>query len=175
MLVRATLKVGGFGLGRCWGWQNEFHVVKHRERWRAQQPPRVPLTHRGDWAFVVHSPSLSLPAIAILSAPCRDCLQFPMCCIRHAWSSLLKHTQRSWPCFTHMRGDTLVQILHTQHLCTLSTLWKRPKLPRQRKPLGSTGAFFSSECETGQWHSCVAISWIGRIHRQRVIVLTVLW
>lgn len=36
------LQVGGFGLGHCWGWQNESRMVKHREGWRLQQPPRQP-------------------------------------------------------------------------------------------------------------------------------------
>lgn len=81
----------------------------------------------------------------------RYCLHLAMCCVRCSQSSC-------WSCFTHD---------YAHNSCA-----------HQRKSLEQVGGrrdlwLFSFESETGQWYTCVSISWMGCT--QRLIVVTVMW
>lgn len=129
------LKVGGFGLGLCWGWQNESHVEKHGESWGLQQP----VTHNRDGAFALQAAFAIIIAPGDRNSPSSMLWLPPVSHVLHQLClvQLLKraHTQMSWPYFAHMRGHTLSDYTHTHSIYVHSH--------QRRKFLDSvTGCFY---------------------------------
>lgn len=85
---------------------------------------------------------------------------------------LLKHTHTHT---AHTTDDTVVLITLTEPLCALWTLWKRLQLHLRWSFCGACRGLFSFESGTGQWCTCVAISWITCAHTQFIVLIVMWW
>lgn len=64
----------------------------------------------------------------------------------------------------HKTDDPVVLITLTEPLCALWTLWKQLQLHLRQSFCRACRGLFSFESGTGQWCTCVAISWITCTH-----------